>query len=124
MHGQHNIRKSEVNEQTNERTVDRPVELLLAFWMLLPAQTKANSNSTRESRSAVRLTVGFSDVYCQLQQISRFCVTSLSCNMWTHKAQSRSITGEVQGDQKVSVLLMITVQKTRKNILNSFNHLP
>jgi hypothetical protein len=30
----------------------------------------------------------------------------------------------VQGDQKVSVHLMITVQKTRKNILNSFNHLP
>jgi hypothetical protein len=30
----------------------------------------------------------------------------------------------MQGDQKVSVHLMITVQKTRKNILNSFNHLP
>jgi hypothetical protein len=30
----------------------------------------------------------------------------------------------IQGDQKVSVHLMITVQKTRKNILNSFNHLP
>jgi hypothetical protein len=29
-----------------------------------------------------------------------------------------------QGDQKVSVHPMITVQKTRKNILNSFNHLP
>jgi hypothetical protein len=28
----------------------------------------------------------------------------------------------VQGDQKVSVHLMITVQKTRKNILNSFSH--
>jgi hypothetical protein len=30
----------------------------------------------------------------------------------------------IQGYQKVSVKLMITVQKTRKNILNSFNHLP
>jgi hypothetical protein len=30
----------------------------------------------------------------------------------------------IQGDQKVSVHLMITVQKTCKNILNSFNHLP
>jgi hypothetical protein len=30
----------------------------------------------------------------------------------------------IQGDQKVSAHLMITVQKTRKNILNSFNHLP
>jgi hypothetical protein len=30
----------------------------------------------------------------------------------------------IQGDQKVSVHLMITVQKTRKNILNSFSHLP
>jgi hypothetical protein len=30
----------------------------------------------------------------------------------------------IQSDQKVSVHLMITVQKTRKNILNSFNHLP
>jgi hypothetical protein len=30
----------------------------------------------------------------------------------------------VQGDQKVSVHLIITVQKTHKNILNKFNHLP
>jgi hypothetical protein len=29
-----------------------------------------------------------------------------------------------QDDQNVSVHLMITVQKARKNILNSFNHLP
>jgi hypothetical protein len=29
-----------------------------------------------------------------------------------------------QGDEKVSVHLMITVQNTSKNILNSFNHLP
>jgi hypothetical protein len=29
-----------------------------------------------------------------------------------------------QGDQKLSVHLMITVQKTNKNILNMFNHLP
>jgi hypothetical protein len=31
---------------------------------------------------------------------------------------------QIQGDQKISVHQMITVQKTRKNILNSFNHLP
>jgi hypothetical protein len=30
----------------------------------------------------------------------------------------------VQGDQKVSVHLIITVQKTHKNILNGFSHLP
>jgi hypothetical protein len=30
----------------------------------------------------------------------------------------------IQGDQNVSVHLMITVQKTGKNILNSFKHLP
>jgi hypothetical protein len=30
----------------------------------------------------------------------------------------------IQGDQKVSLHLMITVQKTPKHILNSFNHLP
>jgi hypothetical protein len=35
-----------------------------------------------------------------------------------------SVNEIIQGDQKVSVHLMITVQKTRKNILNSFNHLP
>jgi hypothetical protein len=29
---------------------------------------------------------------------------------------------EVQGDQQVFVHLMITVQKTRKNILNSFTY--
>jgi hypothetical protein len=35
-----------------------------------------------------------------------------------------SYLGIIQGDQKVSVHLMITVQKTRKNILNSLDHLP
>jgi hypothetical protein len=30
----------------------------------------------------------------------------------------------IQGDQKVSVHLMITVQETLKKFLNSFNHLP
>jgi hypothetical protein len=33
-------------------------------------------------------------------------------------------TLKIQGDEKVSVHLMITAQKARKNILNSFNHLP
>jgi sulfopyruvate decarboxylase TPP-binding subunit len=31
---------------------------------------------------------------------------------------------QIQGDQKVSVHLMITIQQAYKNILNSFNHLP
>jgi hypothetical protein len=36
-----------------------------------------------------------------------------------------SIRFVIQGDQKVSVHLTITVQNTQKyNILNSFNHLP
>jgi hypothetical protein len=30
----------------------------------------------------------------------------------------------LQGDQNISVHLMITAQKTRKYIVNSFNHLP
>jgi hypothetical protein len=37
---------------------------------------------------------------------------------WRQQAKS------TQGDQKVSVQLMFTVQKSRKNILNTFNHLP
>jgi hypothetical protein len=32
--------------------------------------------------------------------------------------------GQTQDDKKISVHLMITVQNTRKNILNSFNQLP
>jgi hypothetical protein len=35
-----------------------------------------------------------------------------------------STDSHTQSNQKVSVHLMITVHKTRKNILNSFNHLP
>jgi hypothetical protein len=31
---------------------------------------------------------------------------------------------QLQGDQNASVHLMITVQKKRKNILKSLNHLP
>jgi hypothetical protein len=34
------------------------------------------------------------------------------------------VKSQLKGDQKVFVHLMITVQKTRKNILNIFNHLP
>jgi hypothetical protein len=36
----------------------------------------------------------------------------------------KRLNRETQGDQKVSVHLMITAHKTSKNILNSFNHLP
>jgi hypothetical protein len=48
-------------------------------------------------QSAVRWTVGFSNIYCEMQQIYRFCVTSSSCKMWAHKSpKSRSIMGDVQ----------------------------
>jgi hypothetical protein len=33
-------------------------------------------------------------------------------------------SNDIQDDHKVSVQLTITAQKTRKNIFNSFNHLP
>jgi hypothetical protein len=51
------------------------------------------------------------------------------CLRWRHGVFSVQVGKEiantiVQGDQKVSVHLMITVENTRKNILNSFNHLP
>jgi hypothetical protein len=42
---------------------------------------------------------------------------------WGENIQTKNL-GLIQGDQKVPVHLMITVQKTHKNILNSFNHLP
>jgi hypothetical protein len=47
-----------------------------------------------------------------------FCPVLLQTSSWG------TSVANVQGDQKVSVHLMITVQKTRQNILNSFNHLP
>jgi hypothetical protein len=31
-------------------------------------------------QSALKLTVGFSNIYCELQQISHLCVTNLSIN--------------------------------------------
>jgi hypothetical protein len=44
---------------------------------------------------------------------------------WNNNAESHQfIAINIQGDQKVFGHLMITVQKTRKIILNSFNHLP
>jgi hypothetical protein len=45
---------------------------------------------------------------------------------WCHVLENPIFWVEriIQGDQNVSVHLMITVQTTRKNVLNSFNHLP
>jgi hypothetical protein len=43
----------------------------------------------------------------------------LRCRVRTHW-----IVIIIHGDQKVSVHLVTTVQKTCKNVLNSFNHLP
>jgi hypothetical protein len=47
--------------------------------------------------------------------------THILCSMTPLK--NRALC-EIQGDQKVFVHPMITVRKTRTNILNSFNHLP
>jgi hypothetical protein len=44
-------------------------------------------------------------------------------SMWSHNVLTYCAPN-VQSDQKVSVHQMTTVQKTRKNILNSFIHLP
>jgi hypothetical protein len=41
-----------------------------------------------------------------------------------HNHNTASATTYTQGDHNVSVHLMITVQKARKAILNSINHLP
>jgi hypothetical protein len=64
----------------------------------------------------------------------RYCLSKLRSllsffrQVWRHTVKSlfnwECVRRFIQGDQKVSVHLMITVQKTRKNILNSFNHLP
>jgi hypothetical protein len=40
----------------------------------------------------------------------------------TTKARGAGV--DVQGDKKVSMHMMITVQKTRKNILNHHNNFP
>jgi hypothetical protein len=53
-----------------------------------------------------------------------------SQNFWPSNHETGRFSSEcneqIQNDQKVSVQLIITVQKknARKNILNSFNHLP
>jgi hypothetical protein len=41
-----------------------------------------------------------------------------------HRFIYHTTSNKIQGDQKVYVHLMITVQKTLKNILNIFNNLP
>jgi hypothetical protein len=48
----------------------------------------------------------------------------LEAKLYCSDSNGHANTALIQGDQKVSVHLMITVQKTRKNTLNSFNHLP
>jgi hypothetical protein len=48
----------------------------------------------------------------------------LSLSVSVSLSLSLCIYSYIQDDQKVSVPLMITVQKTRKSILNNFNHLP
>jgi hypothetical protein len=47
---------------------------------------------------------------------------NICCNF--NNGQTWRFHGEIQSVQKVSVHPMITAQKTCKNILNSFNHLP
>jgi hypothetical protein len=50
---------------------------------------------------------------------SNTCMAIFMCQLSLRKELQN-----IQGDQTFSVHLMIMVQKTRKNILNSFNHLP
>jgi hypothetical protein len=64
--------------------------------------------------------LGTSDnYYFHLQNTLQHFVLSSST-----KSISEGSIYVIQGDQNVSVRLMITVQKTRKNILKSFDHLP
>jgi hypothetical protein len=66
--------------------------------------------------------------YCwtMTQGTGRSCCSlssSMVLGLWI-SARFLQIYVYIQGDQNVSVHLMITVEKTRKNILNVFNHLP
>jgi hypothetical protein len=60
----------------------------------------------------------------------RVCFVAMCCHSVkfvyarTQSCELLKVRAFIQGDQKISVHLMITVQKTRKNILNSFSHLP
>jgi hypothetical protein len=58
----------------------------------------------------------------ELQRLSRRCGVP-GIELQFLYCQSRNLVS-TQDDRKVSVHVMITVQKTRKNILTSFNHLP
>jgi hypothetical protein len=45
-----------------------------------------------------------------------------SCHNLKYRTSLLELMWDIQGDQKIYVHLMITVQKTRKNILNSFTY--
>jgi hypothetical protein len=52
-------------------------------------------------------------------------VTLIACPRQKWLCEGASILRlYIQVDQRISVHFMITVEKERKNILNSFNHLP
>jgi len=58
-------------------------------WMLLPALRSVKINTDEEHaifahefRNELRLTVGFSNMYCELQQTRHFCVINLSFQHW------------------------------------------
>jgi hypothetical protein len=62
-----------VKSEVSKRKLHTEDELLAHIWMLLPAkrQVKINSDEqhaifARELQSALRLTVGFSNIYCEM----------------------------------------------------------
>jgi hypothetical protein len=64
---------------TKERQIHE-TNFSLAFWLLLPAHKNVkiksdeqHANFVHELRSAMRLTVGFSNIYCEMYWIYYFC---------------------------------------------------
>ena len=62
-----------MESEVYKRKVDTQDELLVAFWMLLPelrnvkiSSDEAHPVFTHELRNVLRLTVGFSNIYCEL----------------------------------------------------------
>jgi hypothetical protein len=71
-------------QRSVQREVNTPDESLARTLMLLSAQRNAKINSdeqhaifTHELHSALRLTVGFSNIYCEPQQICHFCLSNV-----------------------------------------------